>query len=88
MIGRIREFLGTRARTRTSLGSYQSLLLYRSGTRLYGEHPLHTFIWETVQKEFFAIDYEGVIVISIRVLRREVARQQLPNPTIMDMITR
>ena len=23
------------------------------GTRLYGEHPLHTFIWETVQKNFF-----------------------------------
>ena len=27
----------------------------------------------------FTIEYEGVIIISIEVLRREVARQQLPN---------
>ena len=43
------------------------------GTRLYGEHPLHTFIWETVQKDFFTIEYEGVIIISIDLLRRELA---------------
>ena len=35
--------------------------------------------WETVQKDFFnIIDYEGVIIISIRVLRREIARASCP----------
>ena len=31
-------------------------LLYRSGTRLHGEHPPHTavIIWETVKKDFFS----------------------------------
>ena len=48
------------------------------GTRLYGEHPLHTFIWETVQKDFFTIEYEGVIIISIDLLRRELARAPCP----------
>ena len=37
-----------------------------------------TFIWETVQKDFFTIGYEGVIVISIQILRRELARDLLP----------
>ena len=37
-----------------------------------------TFIWETVQKDFFTIEYEGVIIISIEVLRREIARALRP----------
>ena len=29
-------------------------------------HPIYN-IWETVQKDFFTIEYEGVIIISIGV---------------------
>ena len=42
------------------------------------KHLPHTFIWETIQKDFFTIEYEGVIIISIGVLRRELARELLP----------
>ena len=34
-------------------GCYRSLLLYRSGTRLYGDHIPHTSPYLTVQKDFF-----------------------------------
>ena len=40
-------------------------------------HPIYN-IWETVQKDFFTIDYEGVIVISIGFLRREIVRGRSP----------
>ena len=47
-------------------------------TVLAGEHMPHTSPHLTVQKDFFTIDYEGVIIISIEVLRREIARELLP----------
>ena len=43
-----------------------------------GDHIPHTSPYLTVQKDFFTIDYEGVIVISIPVSRRELARAPCP----------
>ena len=42
------------------ISSYRSLLLYRSSTRLYGDHIPHTSPYLTVQKNFFTIDDEGL----------------------------
>ena len=50
----------------------------RSGTRLYGDHPPHTFIWETVQKNIFTIDYEGLYDEPYGRSTREIARD--PDP--------
>ena len=42
---------------------------------MYGDYPPIHFILETVQEDLFlTAEYEGVIVISIRLLRREIAR--------------
>ena len=70
------------------LYGYGSLLLYAIDlvhvlyTRLYGcmgsIRPIHLY-GKRYRRIFFTIEYEGVIIISIEVLRREVARQQLPN---------
>ena len=38
----------------------------------------YNIVWETVQKDFLTIEYEGVIITSIGVLRRELARELLP----------
>ena len=44
--------------------------------RLYGEHLPHTFFKNGKQykRNVFTIEYEGLIVISIGFLRREIAR--------------